>query len=131
MVAVAGLPGGACFTIGCGASAAAGRKFLTSLLANGCPGCAARACCCFANGTGGGGGVRFAITCRFITAAGGALTRFAVANFAPSTLSRVGATATRALNDAPAICRSFMVTAARPTGCALAKARCGTAVTAP
>ena len=75
--------------------------------------------------------MRFAITWRFITTAGGALTRLAVANFAPSTLSRVGATATLVLTDAPAICWAFMATAARPTGCALAKARCGTAVTAP
>jgi hypothetical protein len=73
------------------------------------------------NDTGGGGGVRFAITCRFITAAGRALTRFAVANFAPSTLSRVGATATRALTGAAAISRAFTTTAARATGCAPAK----------
>ena len=74
MVGVAALPGGACLTIGCAAAAAGGLKFWISCLAKGCPGCAARACCCFANGTGGGGGVRFATTCRFITAAGGAVT---------------------------------------------------------
>jgi hypothetical protein len=43
----------------------------------------------------------------------------------------VGATATRALTDAAAICCAFTVTAALATGCALAKAPCGTAVTAP
>ena len=74
MVGVAGLPGGACLTIGRAAAAPAGGKPWISCCAKGCPGCTARACCCFANGTGGGGGVRFAITCRFITAAGGAVT---------------------------------------------------------
>jgi len=74
MFGVAGLPGGACLTIGCDAALVAGLKLRTSLLAKGCPGCAARACCCFANGTGGGGGVLLAITCRFITAGGGAVT---------------------------------------------------------
>jgi len=72
-----------------------------------------------------------AITCRFATAAGGAVTRFAVAAFAPSTLSRVGATATLALTGAEAMSRVFTATAALATGCALTKARCGTAVTAP
>ena len=71
------------------------------------------------------------MTCRFITAAGGAVTRFAVANFAPSTLSRVGATAALELTAALAISCSFTLTAVRATGCAPAKARCGTAVTAP
>ena len=128
---MAGLPGGASLTIGCGAAAAAGRRVCTSCLAKGCPGCAANACCCLANGTGGGGGVVFATTARFITAAGGAVTRFAVEAFAPSTLSRVGATATLALRGAAAICRASTRTAARATGCAVAKARCGTTVTAP
>ena len=73
----------------------------------------------------------FAITCRFITAAGGAITRFAVANFAPSTLSRVGATSTLVLTGAAAISCALTTTVAFATGCALAKARCGTAVTAP
>ena len=75
MVGVAGLPGGATLTIGCGvAAAAAGRNVCTSCFAKGCPGCAANACCCLANGTGGGGGVVFAITGRFMTAGGGAVT---------------------------------------------------------
>jgi len=74
MAGVAGFAGGACFTIGRAAALAAGRSVCTSLLANGCPGCAARACCCFAKGTGGGGGVFLATTCRFATAAGGAAT---------------------------------------------------------
>jgi hypothetical protein len=55
----------------------------------------------------------------------------AVAALAPNTLSRVGATATLALTGAAAISRAFTLTAALPTGCAPAKARCGTAVTAP
>lgn len=74
MAGVAGFAGGACFTIDRAAALAAGRSVCTSLLANGCPGCAARACCCFAKGTGGGGGVFLATTCRFATAAGGAAT---------------------------------------------------------
>src|SRR5260370_34092229 len=89
MFGVAGLPGGACFTIGCAASAAAGRKLRTSLLANGWPGCSARACCCFANGTGGGGGAVFAITCRLHTAGGARVTLFVVAVFPPRALSCV------------------------------------------
>jgi hypothetical protein len=72
-----------------------------------------------------------AITCRFATAFGGAATRFAVAALAPSTLSRVGATATLELIGAEAISRALTTTAARPTGCAFTKVRCGTAVTAP
>jgi hypothetical protein len=131
MFGVAGFPGGACLTSGCASAAAAGRKLCTSCLAKGCPGCAARACCCLANGTGGGGAGALAITCRFATAAGGAATRFAVAALAPSTLSRVGATATLALIGAEAISRAFTATAALPTGCALTKVRCGTAITAP
>ena len=71
------------------------------------------------------------MTCRFITAAGGAVTRFAVANFAPSTLSRVGATAALLVIDAESICCRLTATAALATGCAPANARCGTAVTAP
>jgi hypothetical protein len=72
-----------------------------------------------------------AITCRFITAAGGAVTRFAVAALAPSTLSRVGAMATLELMGAEAISRALTTAADLATGCALTKARCGTAVTAP
>jgi hypothetical protein len=131
MFGVAGFPGGACLTSGCASAVAAGRKVRTSLFANGCPGCAARACCCLANGTGGGGAGALAITCRFTTAAGGAATRFAVEALAPSTLSRVGATATLELIGAEAMSRAFTATAALPTGCALTKVRCGTAVTAP
>jgi hypothetical protein len=131
MVGVAGLPGGACLTIGCAAAVAAGRKLCTSRFPKGCPGCAAKACSCFAKGTGGGGGVAFAITCRFITAGGGVVTWLAVAALAPSTLSRVGTTATRVVRGAAAICRAFMAIAARATGCAVAKERRGTAVTAP
>jgi hypothetical protein len=74
VVAVAGFPAGATLTIGCGAAAPVGRKLCICVRATGCPGCAAKACCCFANATGGGGGVFFAMTCRFATAAGGALT---------------------------------------------------------
>ena len=131
MFGVAGLPGGACLTIGCVAVTLAGRKLCTSCRAKGCPGCAARTCCCFAKATGGGGGVALAITCRLATAAGGAATRFAVAALAPSTLSRVGATATLELIGAEAIACALTTAAALPTGCALTKARCGTAVTAP
>jgi hypothetical protein len=68
---VAGLPGGACLTCGCAAGTLAGRKLSTSFFANGWPGCAARACCWVANGTGGGGGGAFATTNRLATAAGG------------------------------------------------------------
>jgi hypothetical protein len=89
------------------------------------------ACCLAENDGGGGGGAAFAITCRFITAGGGAVTRFAVAAFAPSTASRVGTTETLALTGAALSCSAFTATAAFATGCALAKARCGTAVTAP
>ena len=74
MVAVAGFPGGATFTAGCAAGALAGRNAATSRLGKGWPGCAAMACCFWAKDAGGGGGVAFAITCRFITAAGGAET---------------------------------------------------------
>lgn len=72
MVGVAFFAGGATFTIG--RAAMAGRRVCTSFLASGCPGCAARACCCFAKGTGGGGGAFLATTCRFATAAEGAAT---------------------------------------------------------
>ena len=131
MFGVAGFPGGACLTSGCASAAAAGRKVRTSLLANGSPGCSARARCCLAKGTGGGGAGALAITCRFATAVGGAATRFAVEARAPSTLSRVGATATLELIGAEAISRALTTIAALPTGWALTKARCGTAVTAP
>jgi hypothetical protein len=50
---------------------------------------------------------------------------------APNTLSREGATATLVNTGAEAICRASTLTAALATGCALTKARCGTAVTAP
>jgi hypothetical protein len=42
-----------------------------------------------------------------------------------------GATAARDVTGADASSRGFTGTAARDTGCALAKACCGTAVTAP
>ena len=122
VVGVAGLPGGACFTIGCGAAVVAGRKLAISRFGKGCPGCAAIACCCFAKETGGGGGVAFAITCRFMTAAGGADTWFAVAAFDPSTACCVGATAALALTGPAAICCALSLTAAWATGCALANA---------
>jgi hypothetical protein len=104
VVGVAGLPAGATLTIGRAAAVLAGRSVCTSVLASGCPGCAASACCCLAKGTGGGGGVFLATTCRLATAAGGAVTWPAVVAFDPSTLSRVGATATLPLNGADAIC---------------------------
>jgi hypothetical protein len=72
-----------------------------------------------------------AITCRLATAAGGAVTRPALFACNPSTLSREGATAALELTGAEATSRAFTATAARATGCALTKARCGTAVTAP
>jgi hypothetical protein len=46
-------------------------------------------------------------------------------------LSRVGVTATLGFTDALAICCAFTATAAWATGCAPAKARCGTTITAP
>ena len=128
---VAGFPGGACLTIGCAAGVFAGRKVCTSCRSRGCPGCAAKACCCLAKGTGGGGGVALATTGRLATAAGGAATCPALLALAPSTLSRAGATAALELMGAEAISRMFTVTATLATGCALTKARCGTAVTAP
>ena len=88
-------------------------------------------CCRAANGGGGGGGAAFAMTWRLATAAGGAATRFAVAARAPSTLLFVGATAARETTGAEASCCAFTFTAALATGCALTKACCGTAVTAP
>ena len=103
----------------------------TSCFASGTPGCAAIACCRAANGTGAGGGAFFATTCRFMIAAGGAVTWPAVAAFAPSTLSRVGATATRAVIGAAASSRAFTVTDALATGCALTNACWGTTITAP
>jgi hypothetical protein len=128
---VAGLAGGATFTMGRAAAALAGRRLCTSFLASGCPGCAASACCCLAKGTGGGGGVFFATTCRLAMAAGGAVTWPAVAALEPSTLACVGATATRALMGADAICCALTLTATFATGCALTKACCGTTITAP
>lgn len=129
MVGWAGFPGGACLTIG--REAAAGRRVCISRRGSGWPGCAAIACCCLANGTGGGGGVRLAMTCRFATADGGALTCPAEEAFAPSTLSRVGLTATLAATGAAASCCALIATAACATGCAPANACCGTTVTAP
>ena len=130
-VGVAGLPGGACFTIGRAAGALAGRKLCICCRAMGCPGCAASACCRAANGTGEGGGATFATTARLATAAGGATARPAVLACAPSTLLEVGATAALELTGMEATCFAFTATAARATGCALTKACCGTAVTAP
>ena len=83
---VAGLPGGATLTIRGVAAAPVGRRPCNSAFGRGSPGVAARACCCFTNGTGGGGGARLATTSRFMTAAGGAVTRFAVEALAPRTL---------------------------------------------
>lgn len=131
MVGVAGFPGGATFAAGCAAAALAGRKLAVCCRPSGTPGCAAIAFCRAANEGGGGGGVFFATTCRFITAAGGAATWPAVEAFAPSTACGVGATATRAVTGADAICCAFTATATFATGCALANAVCGTAVTAP
>ena len=59
------------------------------------------------------------------------MTRFAVSKRVPSTLFEVGATATLALMGIDDHCLALIVTAARATGCALTKARCGTAVIAP
>jgi len=133
VIGAAGLLGGATRTVGrAGAPAAtAGRSVCSSRLGSGWPGFAANACCCRANGTGGGGGGVLAITCRFITAAGGAETRPAVLDLAPRTLSREGATAAVVVMRAEASSRALICTTARPTGCALEKVRCGTAVTAP
>jgi hypothetical protein len=75
--------------------------------------------------------VALATTWRLATAAGGAATRLAVAARAPKTLCCVGVTATLALTGADAICWAFTATEARFTGCELAKACRGTAVTAP
>jgi len=130
-VAVAGCPGGACFTSGRATGALAGRNCCICCLATGCPGCAASTCCRAANGTGAGGGAVFATTARWATAAGGAATRFTVLARAPITLLLVGATAARELTCIEAASLAFTATALRPTGCALTNARCGTAVTAP
>jgi len=75
--------------------------------------------------------VAFAITARFMTAGGGAVARFVVAAFSPSTLCRVGAIATRGVTGAEATCCVFTAMVARATGCEFTKAFCGTAVTAP
>jgi hypothetical protein len=50
---------------------------------------------------------------------------------APNTLSREGATATLAITGADETCLGSILTAALATGCAVTKARWGTAVTAP
>lgn len=131
MIGVAGFAGGATLTAGCAAAAAAGCKLATCCLPSGTPGWAAMACCRAANEGGGAGGVFFATTCRLATAAGGAATCPAVEAFAPCTACRVGATATRPLTDADAISCAFTVTDTFATGCALANAFCGTAITAP
>jgi hypothetical protein len=117
--------------MGRAAAEAAGRSVCASLLANGCPGCAANACCCFAKAIGGGGGVFLATTCRLAIAAGGAATRPALAALAPNTLAGVGATEARALTDMVAICCALTATDAFATGCALTNACCGTTITAP
>ena len=97
----------------------------------GTPGCCASTCCLAANDGGGGGGVFLAITCRLATVGGGAATRLAVLACTPMTDSRPGGTAARVLTGPCLIWLSFTATAVRPTGWALANARCGTAVTPP
>jgi hypothetical protein len=89
------------------------------------------ACCRAANDGGGGGGAFLAITCLLTTADGGALTWFAVAAFAPSTLSRVGFTATLAVIGIDATCCALTCTRACATGCAPVNVVCDTATTAP
>ena len=131
MFGVAGFPGGASLTIGCAAGVFAGRKVCTSFRSRGCPGCAAKASCCLAKGTGGGGGSALAITCRLATAGGGAATCSALLALDPNTLSRKGATVALELTGAEVISSAFTATAALATGCAVTKARCGTAVIAP
>jgi hypothetical protein len=84
-----------------------------------------------AKDTGGGGAFAFATTTRLATAAGGAITRFAVLAWDPRTLLEVGATAALEFAGAEAISLALTLTAARATGCPLAKDCCGTAVTAP
>jgi hypothetical protein len=131
VVAVAGLPAGATLTAGCPAAALAEPNVAISFLLTGTPGCAAMAFCLAANGTGAGGGVFLTTTARLITAAGGAATWPALEAFAPNTACGVGTTATRGVIGADAICCGVTFTAAPATGCALANAFCGTAVTAP
>src|SRR5579862_9579392 len=126
---VAGLAGGACLTRG--AAALCGRMLCICCGATGGPGCWASTCCFWANDGGGGGGVAFATTCLLATAAGGAATRFAALACAPITDWRAGGTAARELTGALENCRAFTATADRATGCALANACCGTAVTPP
>ena len=73
----------------------------------------------------------FAVTDLLATAGGGAATRLAEFACAPSTASCAGDTAARDVTGTRAISCAFTATAAFPTGWAVAKARCGTAVTAP
>lgn len=72
-----------------------------------------------------------AITGRLRTAAGGAATRFAVLTFGPITASRTGGTAALETTGVRANSCWFTATAVRATGCALANACCGMAVTPP
>lgn len=71
------------------------------------------------------------MTGRLATACGGAATRPAVFACGPITDSRPGGTAARVITGVVRICDAFTATALRFTGCALTKARCGTAATAP
>lgn len=134
MVGVAGFPAGATLTSGRAAAAAlpaAGRKLDSCVLASGSPGFEAMARCRAANDGGGGGGAFLAITCLLTTATGGALTWFAVAALAPSTLSRVGFTATLAVTGIDATCCALTCSLACCTGCAPVNVVCDTATTAP
>ena len=72
-----------------------------------------------------------ATTWRLASAAGGAATRPALLAFDPRTLSREGVMAALELKGAEATSRAFTATAALPTGWAVTKVRCGTAVIAP
>jgi hypothetical protein len=71
------------------------------------------------------------MTARLTTAAGGAATRFAVFECAPSTACDDGGTAARDTTDVPVIWRVLTATALRATGCAVENACCDTAVTPP
>ena len=73
----------------------------------------------------------FAITWREAIACEGAAARFAVPACGPSTASRTGGTAALESTGARENCCWFTATALRDTGCALANARCGIAVTPP
>lgn len=127
---VAGRAGGACFTTGA-EGLFAGRIFASSARGTAMPGFFCSIAWRAENGGGGGGGVAFAITGRLATACGGAGTRFAVFACAPSTAWEAGGIAAREVTGIAASCRVFTGTATRETGCAVAKACCGTAVTPP